>query len=265
MKSGANFLEMTYIFDTEIAARFGVNEAILIQNFIYWIQHNEANEKHFKEGRFWTYNTAEALAKLFPFWTVNQVRHLLGKLVDAGVLVKGNFNLAKTDRTLWYGFADAYLEGGMVEIRKLQNPSYTNASSISQNCKMEIANLQNDIDIYKEIANNKPDSKQDNKPAKRGTTENLCLFINSKFADFNVFVEQFKAPEFANLDMWHYYNVVADWSASNGAKKRDWIATTRNWIRSDKERGKLHTVQRQGVALDPTAIQYLQEMGEGLF
>lgn len=253
---------MTYIFDTEIAARFGVNEAIIIQNFVYWIQKNEANDKHFHEGRYWTYNTAEALAKLFPFWTVNQVRHTLGKLVEIGVLVKGNFNASRVDRTMWYGFADAYLETGLIDLRKLQNPSYNDTNSISQNCKMEIANLQNDI--YNE-ANNKPNIKPNNKQEKRVTVENLCLFADSKYNNFDIFAEQFKAPEYQQIDLWYYFNVIADWSASGGNKKRDWIATARNWMRSDKERGKLHLNQQAGVALDPSAIKYLQEMGDGLF
>ena len=45
---------MTYTFDTILAAKYGVNEAIMLNNFIYWIAKNEANGKHFHDGRYWT-------------------------------------------------------------------------------------------------------------------------------------------------------------------------------------------------------------------
>ena len=54
-----------------------------------------------------------------------------------------------------------------------------------------------------------------------------------------------------------------DWSNSGGNKKRDWIATTRNWIRSDAEKGKVHRLQQQR-GLSPEAVHYLESVG-GLF
>ncbi len=240
---------MTYTFDTDIAQRFGVNEAILIQNLAYWIRKNEANDKHFHDERYWTYNSAEAFAALFPFWTVNQVRRLLSRLVEIGVLVKGNYNASQYDRTAWYAFANSYL----------------------QNCKIHFANLQNGSgesvksnNIIEDIANVNTNNKPNNIPEKRGTTENLCLFANSKFAKFEDFAAQFPAPEYQGIDMYYYWQVIMDWSNAGGNKKRDWIATARNWIRSDVEKGKLHRKPQSGVALSPDAINYLNMCG-GLF
>ena len=93
---------------------------------------------------------------------------------------------------------------------------------------------------------------------RRRTSENLCLFADSRFEDFDTFAAEFTGPEFADVDIVYYYHAVADWSASKGAKKRDWIATARNFIRADMERKTLHNVNSGG--LSPDALKYLSEM-----
>lgn len=80
-----------------------------------------------------------------------------------------------------------------------------------------------------------------NEPKLRGTTEpHKCLFANSRFARFEDFEKCFDKPEYEQIDILYYYHSVADWSASKGRMQKDWIAQTRNFIRGDKEKGKLH-------------------------
>lgn len=86
-----------------------------------------------------------------------------------------------------------------------------------------------------------------------------CLFENSRFADYNAFAAEFTAPEFSDVDIVYYYHAVADWSAQKGKKMKDWIATARNFIRGDMEKGKLHRLN-PGGALSPDAIEYLKDM-----
>lgn len=78
---------------------------------------------------------------------------------------------------------------------------------------------------------------------RRGTTETTCLFANSQYSDYETFASCFQKDEFANIDIAYYFNAVADWSAQKGKKMKDWIATARNFMRSDMERNKLHTLQ----------------------
>lgn len=94
----------------------------------------------------------------------------------------------------------------------------------------------------------------------RRTAETACLFENSRFADFKAFAAEFTAPEFADVDIVYYFHAVADWSAQRGKKMKDWIATTRNFIRGDMEKGKLHRKDGSGGGLSPDAIKYLQDM-----
>ena len=59
---------MEYHFNIEYAKKYGVDEAIMIQNFVFWIMKNKANHTHQHEDRTWTYNTKKAFVALFPFW-----------------------------------------------------------------------------------------------------------------------------------------------------------------------------------------------------
>lgn len=95
-----------YSFDTSHAIKYGVDCAVVIRFFQFWISKNAANGRHQHDGRTWTYNTKSALAKMLPFWTQRQVEWIVKKLVDQGVLVVGNYNSTPYDRTLWYAFCD---------------------------------------------------------------------------------------------------------------------------------------------------------------
>lgn len=97
----------------------------------------------------------------------------------------------------------------------------------------------------------------------RRTSETLCLFVNSRFSDFDTFAAEFATPEFNGIDISYYFHAVADWSAQKGKKMKDWIATARNFIRSDIEKNKLHRIPGYGNVLSPDAMQYLKDMADG--
>lgn len=89
-------------FDPEIAKIVGVNAAVIYQNLVWWTQKNAANERHYYDGRYWTYNSVKAFDSLFPYLTAKQIRTALEKLEQANLIVSGNFNQSAYDRTKWY-------------------------------------------------------------------------------------------------------------------------------------------------------------------
>lgn len=89
-------------FDSDIAKELDINAAVIYQNIKYWCEKNRANDKHFHDGLYWTYNSTKAFKELFPFLTIRQTRSALKRLETAGYVKTGNFNNAAYDRTLWY-------------------------------------------------------------------------------------------------------------------------------------------------------------------
>lgn len=97
---------MIHMFDADIATKYGVNAAILLQNIYYWIEKNEANGKNFYDGYYWTYNSIKAFAEMFPYMSSKQVRTALENLINEGLLIKGNYNENPYDRTAWYAMTE---------------------------------------------------------------------------------------------------------------------------------------------------------------
>lgn len=148
---------MDYHFDVDQAKTYGVDEAIMLQNFIFWIRHNKANKENQHEveiegkaqTRTWTYNTVETFAELFPFWKAGQIRRILDSLIKQGVLVKSNHNARAYDRTCWYALADESL---------LELPSI---------CRNQQMDLSKSTNATAETSEPIPDLKPDKKPKER--------------------------------------------------------------------------------------------------
>lgn len=112
-------------FDTEVAKVAGVSEAIVLQNIEYWIAKNEANEKHFYEDRFWTYNSHKAFVKLFDWLSEDQIKRILLKLERMGYIKKGKFSQNKYDQTTFYALgcvpAQSIVRNGIIDQAKSPN------------------------------------------------------------------------------------------------------------------------------------------------
>lgn len=96
----------THSLNVKLAIEYGVNEALLIQHFIYWIRKNKSLGKNFRDGHYWTYQTRKEIASFFPYFKPDQVRRIYESLIQKGVLITANYNKSKIDKTNWFAFAD---------------------------------------------------------------------------------------------------------------------------------------------------------------
>ena len=159
---------MQYTFDVQEAIEYGVDEAIMIWNLRFWILKNKANNKHLYDGKTWTYNSHEAFQRLFPFWTKDQVRRILERLLTKKVIIKGNFNNNSYNKTAWYAFVDEakFMSSSLIlsHMANLPDRDGENAKSIWQNRKIDVAESENGIG---ENAKSNTDIKPNVKPNKK--------------------------------------------------------------------------------------------------
>lgn len=97
---------MQHSFDVDLAVEYGVTEAILLNHLYFWIEKNRANERHYHDGLYWTYNSVRAFNEIFPYLSTKKINNALKHLEREGLLVKGNYNETKYDRTLWYALTN---------------------------------------------------------------------------------------------------------------------------------------------------------------
>lgn len=118
---------MEHHFNVDDAKKHGIECAILLNNIRFWVDKNRANDKHFHDNKYWTYNSVKAFGELFPYWSKDQVRRYLEKLEKAGEIVSGNFNQSHYDRTKWYSLND------QIELANMPNEVGENAKPIPYN------------------------------------------------------------------------------------------------------------------------------------
>jgi len=93
----------------EDAVKYGAIEALLLNYIIFWVAKNKIGDRHFHDGRTWTYNSVRAFQEYFPCWSLYQIRRGLKVLEKQGAIIVGNYNKLQCDRTLWYALSDESL------------------------------------------------------------------------------------------------------------------------------------------------------------
>lgn len=127
----------------------GLNEAIVVQQIHYWLNINEKAKINVYDGYVWTYNTYDIWQKEnFTFWSVKTIQRIFDKLVKLGIVIKGNYNKKKYDRTLWVTLDYNKLEELLVEYESInedkskQNEDNVEISTLGQNDQMSNSNIR---------------------------------------------------------------------------------------------------------------------------
>lgn len=123
-------------FNPQIAEEYGVNAAVLFQNISFWIEKNEANDRNFIDGYYWTYSSIKAFQELFPYLTARAISTALQKLEEGGLIITGNHNKSAYDRTKWYAITEkgfSILQNREMEKQETQNGNPENAKPIPYN------------------------------------------------------------------------------------------------------------------------------------
>ena len=90
--------EYPVMFHSSLAVALGLNEAILLQRINLWLN----CKPHNADGRSWIYNSYKSWQEQLPFFSESTIKRALKNLADKGIIIKGNFNKFKMDRTIWY-------------------------------------------------------------------------------------------------------------------------------------------------------------------
>jgi hypothetical protein len=86
----------------KLATVIGLNESIVLQQIHYWTEINKKSGNNYKDGYYWTFNSAPNWNLQFPFWGIATIKRIFASLESKGLLVTSNYNKLKFDRTKWY-------------------------------------------------------------------------------------------------------------------------------------------------------------------
>lgn len=136
-----SYRSIHHSFDIHLAESFGIECALMIHHFQYWIDKNRRLGKNFRDGRTWMYDTMTEISAHFPYWNEKQVFRIIQKLEEFGIIRKANYNSSKFDKTQWYAFENEEMftkfpnrkidetKNEKIDIPKTESPKPENGTS----------------------------------------------------------------------------------------------------------------------------------------
>lgn len=217
---------MNHSFSVEVAEKFGIEKAVILENFYFWIRKNKANKKNVHDGRCYTYNTAEAFAELFPYIKERKIAQILREMENEdGLLISGQFH--NYDRTKSYTLTDlalSFFEPSIIQ--KIDNGK-------SKNCIMEcqenVSCLNTDINadinsnIKTDVKGKKPEGEH--KKIYEHYQENYdCLYQQGKLQTNKVRIDYGKCGKLLK-GLFTTYSIEDIFKVLDRGMNDDWIVS----------------------------------------
>lgn len=207
---------MKHILDVEIAKVYGVYSAILLENLGYWIKQNEANDTNFFDGTYWTYNSRRAYREMFPYMSERQINTAFQKLIDAGLVITGNYNKLAYDRTLWYALTQkgkCILHFDIMDDIILSNGTCQNVEPIP--------NINTDINT------NINTDKRDGESKRKGRKKKSDVFVPPTLEE----VQEYVKSRNSSVDPKRFFDYfdAGNWIDSKGNPVKNWRQKLITW------------------------------------
>lgn len=126
-----------------LATQIGLNNAIVLQQVHYWLRVSNND----RDGHKWVYKTVEEWHSEFPFWSKRTLERIIQSLEELEILVAGNYNKLKMDRTKWYRINYESLNKQHDNANRQNDGMDTDkmTRTIPPNC--QIGNRQSDVNV----------------------------------------------------------------------------------------------------------------------
>lgn len=256
---------MIYQFDSVLAARYGVEEAIFIHRIYYWVRQNRANKRNFRDGRYWTYDSLDALVSpdIFGFWNKRQIRRIVKSCCAKGLLITADYSENRMIRPTWYTVTDLVLQhyDGVLESRCDENVTslvQNGADRCDQNdttmCQNGHVDVTKSSQVYKEqLKDNSYKTRERARARADAPADEVTITAPAESVVVvcgelsNVLLSQDQLDKL--IERWPLQIVEQEiealscYMASKGKKYKSHYATLLNWLRRDypdgppKERG----------------------------
>lgn len=95
-------MAQSHSFSVDVAQKFGVDIALLLNHFSFWYKKNKADDVNLFKGDYWVRMKAKTLQDYFPYYSERQLRYMVDKMIELKLIKRDEFNQKKNDRTKWY-------------------------------------------------------------------------------------------------------------------------------------------------------------------
>lgn len=226
---------MQHMFDITIAAEFGLKEAVLVHRLYTLILANEANGRNERNGKFWTYDSAAAIQRNCPYFSVREVEGIIQRCRKKGLIETAQLSTNPRDRTNWYTVSDTvraiYAHGGMHSTLGANGSTSTGECTFTP--KREC--IKGTIKTYRDTIES---------ARTRGEFDNVVLSEEELDKLHARWGEDAVQKELENL---------SGYMASTGKKYKSHYATLLNWLKRDFPEGAAEETPRVVLEDEPWA------------
>ncbi|QOY77825.1 DnaD domain protein [Staphylococcus aureus] len=234
----------------KLAELIGLNEAIVLQQIHYWLN----NSKHKYDGKTWIFNSYPEWQKQFPFWSLITIKRTIYSLEKQNLLLIGNYNKAKFDKTKWYTINYQTIEG-------MIRPSYQNdTTSVSKR----------DDGVYQNDTTNTIDYTETNKHRETDDVSKSFKYIST---NLEIIQNPLKAEQLEHeiksfkQDQFEIVKVATDYCKRNNKGLNYLLTVLKNWNKegvSDKEcaENKLKPRNTKKETTDDVIAQMEKELSD---
>ncbi|HDT6971212.1 TPA: DnaD domain protein [Staphylococcus aureus] len=234
----------------KLAEAIGLNEAIVLQQIHYWLN----NSKHKYDGKTWIFNSYPEWQKQFPFWSLITIKRTIYSLEKQNLLLIGNYNKAKFDKTKWYTINYQTIEG-------MIRPSYQNdTTSVSKR----------DDGVYQNDTTNTIDYTETNKHRETDDVSKSFKYISTNLENIQ---NPLKAEQLEHeiksfkQDQFEIVKVATDYCKENNKGLNYLLTVLKNWNKegvSDKEsaENKLKPRNSKKETTDDVIAQMEKELSD---
>ena len=143
-KTSLLFGTQPLVVSRELAIELGLDSALVIQQFQYWLKINEEAGKNYFEEKYWTCSSLDEIQKRdFPFFSKTKLKNIINGLVSNGYLCKKQLNLDKFNHTNFYTI------------------NYKKIEELEKNCEEKQEKIRQEA-LEKNKENNQPIDLSDN-------------------------------------------------------------------------------------------------------
>lgn len=143
-KTSLLFGTQPLVVSRELAIELGLDSALVIQQFQYWLKINEEAGKNYFEEKYWTCSSLDEIQKRdFPFFSKTKLKNIINGLVSNGYLCKKQLNLDKFNHTNFYTI------------------NYKKIEELEKNCEEKQEKIRQEA-LEKNKENNQPTDLSDN-------------------------------------------------------------------------------------------------------
>lgn len=226
-------------FNVEEAELHGVDKAVILYNIRFWLEKNKANDRdsHKHDGYYWTYNSAKAFAKLFPYYRQHKIHRLLKQMEDDGLILASNYNKAAYDRTKWYSMPEFSIED-------VDNKHFT---------ELQNGNLENEESHFTELQNGNcisgepiPDINTDSKPNvntdigdKKKSPKKSSKKLTDYPDDFKLTDKQIDRMNEYGINIPLFLETFESSTKAKGIQYKCWTSACTTWINNEIKFNKL--------------------------